>query len=144
VGLWSALESKKYPRLVVANMNAAIQALRRAVAKENVSATSQAAIDIAQSALDLELLYRGNVDVDRFHLHAQQLRAHAAAKDAAGVASEVAALEWIRDRIAGSFSGTRLADLDDDLRLLRITASAGNLAAAADIAARSAAEVRRG
>lgn len=104
-------------------------------------ASSQAAVDLAQAALDLELLYRGNVQVDRFHLHAQQLRVHAAAKDVAGVTGEVAVLEWIRDRLAGSTDETRLANLNAELRALRGAASSGDEQATADLAARAAARL---
>lgn len=56
---------------------------------------------------------------------------------------EVAALEWIRDRIVRSISKDRLAALDADLRALRTASTAGNLAAAGDLAARAAARLRR-
>lgn len=69
------------------------------MAKKNAGAALQAAVDVAQSALDLKLLYRGNVEVDRFHLHTQRLRVHAARRDRAGVSGEVAVLEWIRGRL---------------------------------------------
>ncbi|MCA1737053.1 MAG: hypothetical protein LC739_13440 [Actinobacteria bacterium] len=92
-------------------MNQALEAPMSAVTEASVDASSQAAVDGAQSALDLELLYRGNVEVDRFHLRAQQLRVHAAANDLAGVTGEVAVLEWIRDRLASSLNETRLANL---------------------------------
>ncbi len=97
---------------------------------------------MAQSALDLELLYRGNVEADRFHLHAQQLRVHAAANDLAGVTGEVAVLEWIRDRLASSLNETQLANLDAELLALRGASDAGNVRAAADHAARAAAQLR--
>jgi hypothetical protein len=142
-GLWKSLKASGYPPAVVAAINQALPALKGAVAKENAAGTAQAAIDLAQSALDLELLYRGNVEVDRFHLHTQQLRVHAAANDLAGVTGEVAVLEWIRDRLAADLSETQRADLDADLRSLRSAASAGNARAAADIAATAAARLRR-
>ena len=138
---WAQLRTSGYPPLVVHTLDKGVARLGRAVAAEEVRATSQAAVELAQSALDLELLHRGNVEVDRFHLHAQQLRIHAAAKDAAGVAAEVATLEWIRDRLAGLPEAT-LADLDADLRALRVASDAGNLQAAGDHAARTAALVR--
>ncbi len=141
-GLWRELQPKDYPPRVVDIMNRSLEALKSAVTKEDVAASSQAAVDVAQSALDLELLYRGNVEADRFHLHAQQLRVHAAAKDRAGVSAEVAVLEWIRDRLAASLSETRLAELDAGLRDLRGASSAGNVQAAADHAARAAARLR--
>ena len=140
--LWRALRARDYPPRVVDTMTRALEALSRAVPKERARASSQAAVDIAQSALDLELLYRGNVEVDRFHLHTQQLRVHAAAKDSAGVTAEVAVLEWIRDRLASSLSETRLGDLDAGLRALRSASTAGNLKAAADHAARVVAQLR--
>jgi hypothetical protein len=140
--LWLGLESKGFPTLVVDTVDRGLAALESAVRGEDVAATSQAAVDVAQSALDLELLYR-NVEVDRFHLHAQQLRIHAAADDPGGVTGEVAVLEWIRDRIEGSLSESKMAELDSQLRELRGAASAGNLKAAADIAARAAAALRR-
>ncbi len=117
---------------------------KSAVTGKDVAATSQAAVDVAQSALDLELLYRGNVEPDRFHLHTQQLRVHAAAKDLAGMAGEVAVLEWIRDRLAPSLSEPQLADLNTELRALRGASSARNASAAAELAARAAAKLRGG
>jgi len=141
-GLWQELEAIDYPARVTDTMSRSIEALARAVTDEDIAASSQAAVDVAQSALDLELLYRGNVELDRFHLHAQQVRVHAAANDLAGVTGEVALLEWIRDRLASSLGDTRLGDLDADLRALRDAANAGNLEAAADQAARAAAQLR--
>ncbi|MEO6351408.1 MAG: hypothetical protein ABIP53_12220, partial [Candidatus Limnocylindrales bacterium] len=140
--LWQGLESNGYPTRVVETMNRSLHALARSVRKEDVAASSQAAVDVAQSALDLELLYRGSVEIDRFHLHTQQLRVHAASSDIAGVTGEVAVLEWIRDRLASSLEATRLANLDADLVALRGAANAGNVAAAADRAARAAANLR--
>jgi len=140
--LWTDLQAKDYPQRVVDTMNPALEALQSAVSGEDAAASSQAAVDIAQLALDLELLYRGNVEADRFHLHAQQLRVHAAAGDLPGVTGEVAVLEWIRDRVAGSLSETRLADLDAELGALRGASNSGNVQAAGDHAARAAARLR--
>ncbi|MDQ3094631.1 MAG: hypothetical protein M3Q82_01485 [Actinomycetota bacterium] len=44
---------------------------------------NSAAVEVAQSALDLELRYRpaAVVDIERFHLHAQQLRIDAVASN---------------------------------------------------------------
>ena len=141
--LWQDLQARDYPPRVVDVMRRSLEALEIAVTEESVEAASQAAVDVAQSALDLELLHRGNVEADRFHLHTQQLRVHAAADDEAGVSGEVAVLEWIRDRLAGSLDEARLAELDAGLRALRDASNAGSLKAAADIAARAAALLRR-
>jgi hypothetical protein len=143
-GLWAELRSRKYPPLVVEWMTRELKVLATAVTKEDVNVTSLAAVDVAQSALDLELLYRGNVEIDRFHLHAQQLRVLAAMNDPAGVRAEVATLEWIRDRLAGLLNSTQLANLDAELRALRAASDAKNVQAAADHAATAAAGIRRG
>jgi len=123
-------------------MSLSLETLSSALTEEDVAGSAQAAVDVAQSALDLELLHRWNVEIDRSHLHAQQLRVHAAAADLAGVTGEVAVLEWIRDRLVGSISEDRSNALDSELRALREAASAANLEAAADHAARAAAQLR--
>ena len=140
--LWEDLQANGYPPRVVDTLTAALDDLAAAVRRERAPATAQAAVDVAQSALDLELLYRGDVEADRVHLHAQQLRVHAANDDRAGVNAEVATLEWIRDRLTASISEERLAALDAGLTDLRTAAGAGSLGTAADIAARLAAGLR--
>ena len=140
--LWADLRATDYPSRVAETMDRELRALRRSVAAQRAHATSQAAVDVAQSALDLELLYRGDVEADRFHLHTQQLRVNAAARDRAGVTGEVAVLEWIRDRLAASMRSDRLADLDTRLTAMRASAAAGDLRATADLAARAAAWLR--
>ena len=139
--LWKAVKADQPPR-VVATMRKALRALARGVKKQNPGVTAQAAVDVAQAAIDLQLRYGGRVDVARFHLHSQQLRVHAAADNAAGVTGEVGTLEWIRDRIASEFDAATQVDLDAGLRDLRTAADAGNLAASSDIAARLAARIR--
>ena len=132
------------PTRVADAMDAALATLTDAAATQESAAISDAAVDVAQSALDLQLRYRpaAAVDVERFHLHSQQLRIDAAAGDAAGVAAEVATLEWIRDRIVGTLTPAELATVDDELAQLRDAVNSGNLAAAADEAARLANDVR--
>ncbi len=141
--LWQELEAKTYPARVVDTMNRALETLQNAVTEESSAASSQAAVEVAQSALDLELLYVGNVEIDRFHLHSQQLRVHAAANDPAGVAGEVAVLEWSRDRLAGTLTETEATVLNAELAALRGASNDGNVQAAADHAARAAAQLRR-
>jgi hypothetical protein len=104
---------------------------------------AQRAIDVAQSVLDIQLQYRPPVEIDvaRFHLWTQQLRVDAAAGDLAGVTGDVAVLEWIRGRIAGSLGRTR-EEIDDRLAALRAATDAKNLPAAADQAARLGARIR--
>jgi hypothetical protein len=141
---WKRLQSGDLPPLVEEEMVSAFTALVAGVEGEDIAATSHAALDVAQAALDLELQYRPSVEIDleRFHLHTQRLRVHAAENDIAGVAAEVAVLEWIRDRVTGALSSAALAEVDTRLRDLRGAVDARNAAAAADHAARLAARLR--
>lgn len=105
----------------------------------------QAAIDVLQSTLDLELRYRppSAVNRERFVLWTRQLLLDADAGDLAGVTGDVATLEWIRDRIIHTLDGAGRTEIDTRLRDLRAAADAGNLPAAADHGARLAARLRR-
>ena len=137
---WATVSKSPTPTRVGAALDAALARLTDATAIRQPGPITRAAVPVAQSALDLELRHRSvpYVDLGRFHLHTQQLRIDATAGNAVGVATEVATLEWIRDRIAGAYGQDELRRLDDDLAELRATASTGNLAAAADQAARLA------
>ncbi len=141
---WNVVNAAPTPARVADAMDAALATLTDAVATRDSAAITDAAVDVAQSALDLQLRYRpaAALDVERFHLHSQQLRIGAAAGDAAGVTTEVATLEWIRDRIVGTLTPAELATVDDELAQLRDAVNTGNLAAAADEAARLANDVR--
>lgn len=141
---WQALTAIRPAKPIATRMETSLKALTTAVAGRKAAPAAQAAVDVAQSTLDLQLRYRPAVEVDRerIHLHTQQLRVHAARKDAAGVVGEVAVLEWFRDRLAGSGGPSVPGDLDDRLGDLRVAVDAGNLTAAADHAARIGARVR--
>lgn len=141
---WAALREARPPRMIAARVDDVLAALTRAVRARQSRRVAQAAIDVAQSALDLELRYRRPAEIDaaRFHLWTQQLRVDAAAGDRAGVAGDVAVLEWIRDRFAHALGRTARAELDARLRALRTATDAGNLPAAADHAARLGARLR--
>ena len=143
-GAWQSLLVDKPPPLIADRMKVSLRALTRAVGARHAGRTEQAALDVARSALDLELRHRPAVQVDiaRFHLWAQQLRVDAAAKDLAGVTGDVAVLQWMRDRITASLDPAGLQELDSGLRGLRAAADARNLSAAADHAARLAARLR--
>jgi hypothetical protein len=115
-----------------------LAALTRSVEAHRPVRTTQKAVDVAQSVLDLELRYRPPAEIDaaRFTLWTQQLRIHAAAKDLAGVTGDVAVLEWIRDRIAHTLQAAGRSEINSRLRALRAATDARNLPAAADHAAR--------
>jgi hypothetical protein len=136
---WTALQQERQPQLVTERLDTRLVALTKAMQSGKRRVATQAALDVAQSVLDLQLRYRHVpvVDRERFHLWTQQLRVHAAAADRGGVAGAVAVLEWIRGRFA---PGRR--ELDARLHALRTASDAGNLASAADHAARLGAYVR--
>lgn len=142
---WTTLRTAtRPPPMIAARLGDAMHALTGAVKAHGAGGTGQAAIDVAQSVLDLTLSYRPPAEIDarRFGLWSQQLRVDAAANDLAGVTGDVAVLEWIRDRFAPTLSPAARAELDTRLRDLRGAADARNLPAAADHAARLAARLR--
>ena len=142
---WATLQQGRLPRMVAEHLDTRLSALTKAMQSGKRRAAAQDALDVAQSVLDLQLRYRtaAVVDRERFHLWTQQLRVLAAEADRGGVAGAVAALEWIRDRVAPTLPATGRRELDARLRALRIASDTGNLASAADHAARLGARVRR-
>jgi hypothetical protein len=140
---WKTLRAGNQPSRIADRLSDGLTAVTRAVRGRVSGRTTQEAIDVSQSALDLQLQYRPPVEIDtaRFHLWTQQLRVDAAAGDLAGVTGDVAVLEWIRDRIAHSLGSGR-KEIDARLDALRIATDAKNLPAAADHAARLGARLR--
>src|SRR5919109_835145 len=141
---WARLRGRRTPVLVSRRMRTEIRALSKAVRNRRPRLSRQSALDVAQSALDLELLYRPPVEIDRqrFVLWTRQLQLDAASGSVAGVTGDVATLEWIRDRIAQALDPAGRHEIDTRLRDLRGAADARNLGAAADHAARVAARLR--
>jgi hypothetical protein len=141
---WQNLKGGALPPLVAERMTARLSALTRAVQARKSAELEQAAIDVGQSVLDLELQYRDPtvINTARFQLWTQQLRVDAAAKNAVGVAGDVAVLEWIRDRISAALPPAALAEIDTRLHGLSVASDARNLVAAADHAARLGGRLR--
>jgi hypothetical protein len=142
--LWQKLRTRDQPHMVAARIDAALEALTHAAEQHQPRRISQAAIDAAQSTLDLQLRYRpaAQIDAGRFRLWTQQLRLDAAANDLGAVTGDIAVLEWIRERFAYVVPTAARADIDARLRDLRATADARNLPGAADHAARLASRLR--
>ena len=141
---WKTVQARKPPPLVATQLDDAMGKLGPAVRAHKAAAVEQAAVDVSQSVLDLELQYRPPEEINaaRFELRTQQLRLYAAANDLAGVTSQVATLEWMRDRFANSLTPEGRADTDRRLQALRSAADAKNLVAAGDQAARLGARLR--
>jgi hypothetical protein len=142
---WDTVQSSEPPPEPIGRaVTRSLRKLRTAVAAHQASKVAQAAIDLGQSALDLELRHRPPVEVDtvRFELWTQQLRVDAAAKDRTAVTGDVATLEWIRDRFVGTLDPAARAEIDQRLAALQAADDAGNLTAASDHAAELGARLR--
>ena len=118
---WAAYRAEPVPPRLEPEMNRAIGSLGAAVGKRQLTRTGVAAVDVAQSALDLNLRYRpaAEIDIGRFALWAEQVLVDAAAGDVGGVRGDVATMEWIRDRFAADIGAAQLTAIDAHLVGLR-------------------------
>jgi hypothetical protein len=133
---WATVKAGEVPQRLGAQLSHALRALTVAVGGRNSQTAAQAALDVANATLDLQLRYRPVVQINqaRFELWARQLLVDAAAKNAAAVHGDVTTLAWIRDRIAlNSADGN---GIDDQLRYLRSVADANEFEVAMVQAAR--------
>jgi hypothetical protein len=98
---WETYRAGDVPPLLEAQMSDALDALASAADGRNAPATSEAAIDVGNASLDLQLQFRppADVDQDRLGLWARQLELDQAAGDAALTAGDQVVIETIRQRI---------------------------------------------
>jgi hypothetical protein len=115
-----------------------LKALAGAVAARDQAEARQAALDVSQAGLDLQLQYRPppKVDLARFDLWLRRLVLDARGRDQAAVDGDVATVEWIRDRIVRALDPVELTRLDTLLRELRANAGDEDLEAASDTASK--------
>jgi len=120
---WTAYQREQVPPLLAAEMKRALKGLSAAIAKRDKTRAGTAAIDVAQSARDLELRYRppAEIDLARFELWANQVLVDAAAGDVGGVRSDVTTMEWIRDRFENTIDPADRTAIDAHLVALRET-----------------------
>jgi hypothetical protein len=121
---WSSFRLGEVPQRLGRRMGQALDTLAAAVDARDSRRTSQAALDVANASLDLQLRYRPPVEINRarFQLWTRQLVVDATAKDPHAMRGDVTTLAWIRDRIAlDPAEGNRI---DDELRHLRAVADA--------------------
>jgi ribosomal protein S7 len=138
---WRAHRARGAPRRLVAPTSRALEAVARATEARKPRKARNAALDVTQAALDLQLRYRPPAEIDRarFGLWARQVAVDAAAGRRAAVSGDVATLEWIRDRFARTLDAVALTRIDTRLERLRADVADGDLAAAS----RSAAALRK-
>lgn len=133
---WTTYRADPVPAMLDTQMSDAMGALDTAVAATDPVATRQAAIDVAQAGLDLQLRYLAPVDIDavRFTLWTHQLETHVMADDPAAVGGDATTLEWIWDRIAHTVSPDTADQIDALLDQLQ-PAAVGDVTTASDLAA---------
>jgi len=133
---WNTFQAGEVPGRLGVQMREALHALVTAVGGRNRREGAQAALDVANASLDLQLRYRPPVEVNlaRFQLWTRRLLVDAAARNAAAVHGDVTTLAWIRDRIALDDADGN--GIDDQLRYLRSVADAREFESAMVQAAR--------
>jgi hypothetical protein len=134
---WDDYRHGEVPPRLAKEMNTALDALAAAVNARDQAQAGTAAIDVAQSALDLELRYRppGEIDLARFELWARQILVDAVAGNLGGVTGDVATMEWIRDRFAAGLDSADRTRIDTHLLALSESVADQDLAAARSEAA---------
>jgi len=134
---WRMHRSRGVPPRLVAPTNRALRELAAAVRSRHRGRARNAALDVVQAALDLQLRYRSPAEIDRarFDLWARQAQVDAVVGRRSAVAGDVAALEWIRDRFAHAVDGVALTRIDTRMEELRANVTDRELAAATETAA---------
>ena len=120
---WDAYSGGEVPSYLATEMDRAIDNLAAAVDTRDQAQAGSAAIDVAQSATDLQLRYLPPADIDRvrFGLWARQLVVDAAAGDLDGMRGDVTTLEFIRDRFVHTLDRVDVIAIDVHLMELRNT-----------------------
>ena len=113
-GAWDGYRSGDIPVLITPLIEDAVAVLRSAVDDRDGAGASQAAIDGAQLALDLQLRHRPTAEIDlaRFDLWLAQLQLDARAEDARLVNGDFFALDYVRDRILHALGSEDLARIN--------------------------------
>ena len=135
---WTRYRSRQVPPRIAADMTSAVAALDKAVEARSQVRAGTAAIDVAQSGLELQLRHRPQAEIDRarFELWARQLLVDATARDLGGIRGDLATLEWIRDRFAVTIDKVDLTRIDAQLVGLRGALNNGDLRGISTRAAR--------
>ncbi|MEK6190992.1 MAG: hypothetical protein AABM41_01545 [Chloroflexota bacterium] len=133
---WTDYAAGDVPRLVEPLMAEALDALNQAIDAQDAEGARQAAINVAQWSLDLQLRYRPATEVDlgRFDLWLAQLQLDAAAEDADGVNGDLLTLDYVRDRILHAMDASTVAELNLALEELQTSVTDGDFATATEIA----------
>jgi hypothetical protein len=136
IAAWNTAQAGDVPALLDAQLSDALVYLVAAVDARQPDETRQVAIDVARSALDLQLQYHPVVEIDlaRFDLWTRQVQVDVSAGDAAAVRGDAATLAWIRDRFRHVLDEANAASVDDLLDELQLAADGDDLTTAGEAA----------
>jgi hypothetical protein len=134
---WATYRQGEVPQRIAAELDRGLEALGPAIKARDHAAAGTAAIDVAQSTLDLQLRHQPQAEVDlaRFELWARQIQVDAAAGNQGGVNGDVATVKWIRDRFASGLEPADLTVIDVHLSALGESVIDQDIAAAREEAA---------
>ena len=134
---WDAFQQRQVPPRLATDMDRALRNLSAGIDARDRATAGTGAIDVAQSALDLELRYAPPTEIDlaRFELWTRQILVDAAADDVGGVRSAVSTMEWVRDRFAHALESAELTAIDNSLVVMREGLLDGDLAVTTDAVA---------
>lgn len=133
---WNRYRAGDVPRLLDADMSAALVFLVAAVDARQPLDASDAAIDVGRVALDFELRHRpvAEIDLARFELWVRQALVDVASRKPGAVTGDVATLEWVWDRVAHTVDRSAAGRIDTELGKLRTAADSENLVGARNAA----------
>ncbi len=133
---WERYRAGDVPKLLVEQMDVALEGLVSAIAAREPAATRQAAIAVDTASLDLQLPFRKTSEVDpsRLDVWSRQVLADVAADDAENVTGDAAVLETIRDRVAHALADPDRKRIDALLDDLRAAADDADVQAAGEVA----------
>jgi hypothetical protein len=133
---WTHTDAADVPHLVLPILTEALDRMAGAVEAEDADEAAQAAIDVGQSAFDLQLRYRPvtEVDIARFDLWLMQLQLDAAADDPGAVNGDELALDYVRERFVHGLADDTAAQLNLGMEDLHVAIGEGDLAEASEIA----------
>ncbi len=114
---WRAFHTADVPRLLAEQMARSLAELDVAVGTRDSVRSRLAAIAVGVASLDLQLRHRppAEIDLARLDLQAAMLAVDVNAHDLSAIRSDVANLDWIRDRIAHVLDPADLAGVDGGL-----------------------------
>ncbi|MDP9227744.1 MAG: hypothetical protein M3M99_01680 [Actinomycetota bacterium] len=117
---WRAYRQGEVPLRIAGELERGLETLAAAIEARDQARAGTAAIDVAQSTLDLKLRHQPQAEIDlaRFELWTRQILVDAAAGVQGGVSGDIATIKWIRDRFAPSLEPADLTTIDVHLGAL--------------------------